>query len=89
MHACKTHTDWEWFQHYTAPSCDSLMCFPGDLPYKGLPPSSIVPRIVAGYRLQTPEHASTQVWVLIQIRAHSHCQCTTVSLRIGKITCTN
>ena len=35
--------------------------FPGDLPYQDIPMPNIVARVISGYRLPKPEHASEEV----------------------------
>ena len=47
-------------------STNKLLCFPppppqGELPYQDIPMPSLVARVVSGYRLPKPEHASEQV----------------------------
>ena len=35
--------------------------YPGDLPYHNIPMPSLVARVVSGYRLPKPKHASEEV----------------------------
>ena len=35
--------------------------YPGELPYQDIPMPSLIARVISGYRLPKPEHASEQV----------------------------